>query len=77
MSFDLRKLDNQTWQILDQTDRVVYSGSLDNCRDWLDLQEGSQQRTFMQKVTGWFSRHAEKSSVISSQQSASESGVLN
>lgn len=76
MSFDLKKLDDQTWQIFDHADQLMYSGSLENCRDWLDSQEGQQQRTFLQMVSGWFSKQTDNTPVISSTKSASESGVL-
>lgn len=76
MSFDLKKLDDQTWQIFDQSDRLMYSGSLENCRNWLDFQEAGQQKTLLQIVSGWFSKQADKPPVVSPQ-STTESGVLN
>ena len=37
--FQLRPADRETWQILNSSDELVFTGSLRECEDWLDHQE--------------------------------------
>ena len=37
--FQLRPAERDTWQILNSSDELVFTGSLRQCEDWLDHQE--------------------------------------
>lgn len=75
MTFEMRKLNQQTWSIQDDLDQTVFSGSIDACRNWLDCQEGNQQRTFLQMIGGWFQSNKASQSQLAAP-SQSNSGVL-
>jgi len=77
MTFDLRKIDQDHWEVLNEAHQQVFCGSLQRCRDWLDFQEGCQQPTLLQIVASWFKTKTRNAPLSTAPPPASsKSGVL-